>query len=129
MKINYLTLPSCFALLASLAVIGCEQREARSPSSGSTTPPPTQTTPPNSGNPPGAQATRDAGITAEIHRALQADQTLSIPARTCNVTTADGVVTLKGKVPTQYDKDTIGALAAGVTGVVRVDNQLEVQSE
>lgn len=40
-----------------------------------------------------------------------------------------GVVTLKGKVESQVDKDLAGQLATGTDGINRVDNQLQIDPE
>lgn len=68
----------------------------------------------------------DAMLTAKIKTQMTADGRVS-PTRV-NVDTLNGVVTLKGEVPTQQEKDAAEAVARSVTGVKRVDNQLVVNA-
>lgn len=71
----------------------------------------------------------DIKITAEIRRAIMDDNTLSMNAKNCKIVTdKSGVVTLRGPVNSQAEKDSIGAKAMAVAGVSRVDNQLEVET-
>jgi osmotically-inducible protein OsmY len=50
-------------------------------------------------------------------------------ARNITVTSNNGVIVLKGTVPSQQDKDIIGIRAREVRGVNRVDNQLRVNAQ
>jgi hyperosmotically inducible protein len=70
----------------------------------------------------------DIDITAKIRSAVVDDDTMSTNARNCKIITQDGVVTLRGVVDSQAEKDAIEAKAKTVAGVVRVDNQLEVKT-
>jgi osmotically-inducible protein OsmY len=69
---------------------------------------------------------KDLAITQEIRRSLMKDDLLSTTAKNVKVITADGVVTLRGPVNTQQEKQTIQDKARQVAGVLRVDNQLDV---
>ncbi len=71
--------------------------------------------------------TRDITITADVRRAILDDDTMSTNAENCKIITADGVVTLRGPVDSQAEKDAIEAKARAVAGVARVDNQLEIK--
>jgi|688.fasta_scaffold21217_10 uncharacterized protein YjbJ (UPF0337 family) len=74
------------------------------------------------------QQATDATISQNIRRALFADNTLSTTAR--NNMTLDvnnGVVTIRGVVQSRDEKDLIGRTIERVSGVRRVDNQLEVR--
>jgi len=71
--------------------------------------------------------TKDITITAEVRKAILADDTMSTNAENCKIMTADGVVTLRGPVDSQAEKDAIEAKARAVAGVARVENQLEVK--
>lgn len=69
-------------------------------------------------------------ITAAIRRAIMDDKTMSMDAQNCKIITdAAGVVTLRGKVQSQAEKDLIEAKVKAVPGVTRIDNQLEVASK
>lgn len=73
----------------------------------------------------------DRTITQNIRRAIMGEggaAPLSVNARNIKVITIDGVVTLRGTVNSKAEKDSIEARAKQATGVVRVDNQLEVKN-
>ncbi len=70
----------------------------------------------------------DIDITTAIRRAVMEDNVLSTNAKNCKIITDKGVVTLRGPVATQAEKDSIGAMARAAAGVTSVDNQLEVKS-
>lgn len=71
----------------------------------------------------------DIDITARIRRAIMEDKAMSMNAQNCKIITENGVTTLRGPVESQAEKDAIGAKAAAVAGVTRVDNQLEVKAK
>ncbi len=76
-----------------------------------------------------SEASGDIKITATIRRGIMDDTTLSMSAQNCKVITDKAqVVTLRGVVANQAEKERIGAIAAAVTGVTRVDNQLEIKA-
>lgn len=66
----------------------------------------------------------DATITGSVKSKLLADERTK--GFDINVDTARGVVTLTGGADSQMAKNTAGSLAASATGVVRVNNQLNV---
>lgn len=68
----------------------------------------------------------DAVLTAKVKAQMTADGRVS-PTRV-NVDTLDGVVTLKGEVPTQQEKGAAEAVTRTVAGVKRVNNQITVNS-
>lgn len=69
-------------------------------------------------------------ITAEIRRAIVEDDRMSINAQNSKIITEEsGLVTLRGVVNSNEEKNAIDAIANGVTGVTRVDNQLEVNTD
>jgi len=68
----------------------------------------------------------DLNITQEIRKAVMADKDLSTNAHNVKIITANGVVTLRGPVKSAEEKANIGAKAAHVAGVTRVDNQIEI---
>lgn len=67
----------------------------------------------------------DAVITTTVKAELTKDKDLS--ALKINVDTENGRVALHGTAPSQSARDHASALAAGVKGVVNVDNQLSVE--
>ena len=69
----------------------------------------------------------DIDITASIRRALMTEDSLSTDAKNCKIVTDKGIVTLRGPVRSQMEKDLIGTRAKAVSGVVSVDNQLEIK--
>ncbi len=69
----------------------------------------------------------DIGITAGIRKSV-VDTKMSINAQNVKIITQDGVVTLRGPVKTQEEKNRIEEIARNVAGVKSVDSQLEVES-
>ena len=69
----------------------------------------------------------DIGITASIRKSV-VDTSMSINARNVKIITKDGVVTLRGPVKTQEEKDRIEEMTRSVAGVKNVENQLEVEN-
>jgi len=76
-----------------------------------------------------SQSGDDVKVTAAIRRAIMDDKAMSMNAQNCKIITdKSGVVTLRGVVDSQAEKDAIQAKAQAVAGVTRVDNQLEVKT-
>jgi hyperosmotically inducible periplasmic protein len=71
----------------------------------------------------------DVRVTREIRRAIVDDDSLSTNAHNVKIITSDGVVTLRGPVDSSQERQTIAAKAQKVTGVKRIDNQLEVTKD
>lgn len=134
------TLIASLAIATSLGILGCDDYSGTGevPKAPASNPPPapppaadntaknrndTDPTPLNQG-----QGETDIKITADIRRAIMDDASMSASAQNCKVITQDGVVTLRGPVASQAEKDAIEAKAKAVAGVARVDNQLEVKS-
>lgn len=69
----------------------------------------------------------DAAITTSVRAKYYADD--SVRSRNIDVTTEDGVVTLRGTVDSEAAKDQAVKLAQSVEGVSRVDDQLRVGAE
>lgn len=80
---------------------------------------------------PGLQleAQRDLDISQEIRRELQADASLSSNAKNVTINTTNGVVTLKGTVTNDIERDTVALKARSVSGVNRLINQLSIVSK
>ncbi len=135
------------SLLSIACLVGACDRSANQetmPRTDTTTTTPTTTTPaPKADNTDRNKVDRDSAtktpldqdnsseatrITADIRRAVTSDNALSMDARNCKIITdSSGVVTLRGPVANRAEKDAIGAIAKGVTGVKRVVNELEVK--
>jgi hyperosmotically inducible protein len=67
----------------------------------------------------------DLKITQSIRRMLIDDKSLST-AHNVKIVTVDGVVTLRGPVVSEQERNTIANKATQVAGVRKVENQLEV---
>jgi osmotically-inducible protein OsmY len=69
---------------------------------------------------------RDLEITRQIRRAITEDDSLSTNAHNVKIVTQNGVVTLRGPVDSEEEKDDVFQKARTTHGVKRVDNQLEI---
>lgn len=69
----------------------------------------------------------DITITRNIRRAVVKDKTLSTAAHNVTIITKDGKVTLKGKVKSDAERQTVESAAANVAGQGNVDDQLTTQ--
>jgi len=80
---------------------------------------------------PGDQSSApgDVAITSAVRMAVVDDPNLSVNAQNVKIITVAGVVTLRGPVATPAEKESVGAKAQRISGVTKVDNQLEVASE
>jgi hypothetical protein len=148
---NRILVTGAACALATFA--GCEQRTAsNTPSSTTPTATPTHSDADNTAtptNPDADNTARNQGdgeaqaktsfdqsesaeaikTTADIRRAILDVEDMSSNAKNCKVITdASGLVTLRGVVETQLEKDAIDAIAKNIAGASRVDNQLEVKA-
>lgn len=71
----------------------------------------------------------DRAITQKIRKALIADKTLSTYAHNVKIITAGGMVTLKGPVKSEDEKQKVASAAAEVVDTSKIDNELTVKSE
>jgi len=71
----------------------------------------------------------DREITQQIRQAVMEDSSLSSYAHNVKIVSQNGMVTLKGPVRSEEDKQSIAAKAAEVVGADKVTNQLEVKPE
>ena len=69
----------------------------------------------------------DRELTRQIRRALMNDKSLSTYAHNVKIISRDGMVTLKGPVRSDEDKQAIEAKAKEVAGDGKIDDQLQVQ--
>ena len=81
-------------------------------------------TPPDQG---GSEADRD--VTQLVRQRIVDQDGFSVDAKNVKVITQNGVVTLRGPVASPEEKARIGVIATEASGVSRVDNQLEVESD
>ncbi len=66
-------------------------------------------------------------VLAEIRRSIMAEKGLSTDAQNVKIVySKSGVVTLRGAVDSENEKEKVGALAKGCNGVSEVKNQLKV---
>jgi osmotically-inducible protein OsmY len=70
----------------------------------------------------------DIKITAAIRRAVTRIESLSLDAHNAKIITRNGVVTLRGPVENQAEKDKLQKIAQKTRGVKQVDNQLETKT-
>ena len=68
----------------------------------------------------------DRALTQKIRQSIMDDNSLSMNAKNVKIMTVNGVVTLRGTVDTDQEKNEIGKKAKEVVGVKSVDNQLEM---
>jgi osmotically-inducible protein OsmY len=66
---------------------------------------------------------------AEIRKAVNADDQLSMSGKNVKIMTHAGKVTLRGVVPTIAERDRIEALARACTATHSIDNQIEVETK
>jgi hyperosmotically inducible periplasmic protein len=76
-----------------------------------------------------SENSHDVEITANVRKAIVADDSLSTNAHNVKVITSGGVVTLRGPVKSAHEKTTIEMKAKQVAGVTRVENQLEIEAD
>jgi hyperosmotically inducible protein len=68
----------------------------------------------------------DRTLTQKIRQAVMADDSLSMTAHNIKIITVDGVVTLRGPVKSDDERQKIAAKAEQVAGAGKVQNHLEV---
>lgn len=69
----------------------------------------------------------DLALTQKVRKALMDDDVLSTMAKNVTVISQNGVVTLKGTVPSPEEKTRIGEQAQAIAGLGRVENQISVE--
>jgi hyperosmotically inducible protein len=70
----------------------------------------------------------DIKLAAAVRQAIVKDKGLSTAAHNVKLVAANGVVTLRGPVNSQTEKEKVGQCAASVAGVSNVKNQLDVKT-
>ncbi|MBE2281956.1 MAG: BON domain-containing protein [Prosthecobacter sp.] len=71
----------------------------------------------------------DLKITQAIRKAVMADDSLSLEAKNVQIITADGKVTLRGKVDNPGEKEKVATHARKSAGSMDVVNQIEVEAD
>lgn len=71
----------------------------------------------------------DVKLTQHIRSAITGDDSLSTNANNVKIIASGGVVTLRGPVDSAGERDKIANVAKHITGVKRVDNQLEISEQ
>ncbi len=69
----------------------------------------------------------DLRISQSIRQAVVNDDSLSFNAKNIKIVTSGAVVTLRGPVKSEEEKQAIEAKARQVAGVTRVDNQIQIE--
>lgn len=75
-----------------------------------------------------SNSARDLEITRQIRQKITDGDTFSTDAENVKVITENAVVTLRGPVETDQEKQAIAVIARETAGVLRVEDQLEVAS-
>ena len=70
----------------------------------------------------------DIKLAAAVRNAIVNDKALSMTAHNVKLVAANGVVTLRGPVNSQGEKEKVGQCVAAVAGVSKVDNELDVKT-
>jgi hyperosmotically inducible protein len=71
----------------------------------------------------------DIQLAAAVRSEIVKDKSLSTMAHNVKLVAASGVVTLRGPVSSDAERQKVAKCAAAVAGVSRVDNQLDVKTE
>jgi hyperosmotically inducible protein len=128
------------SLVSSLALAGCTSRDASKPSAkpaestGEVAPDNTKINQRDRG---GATVTpldqsnqeADLKITQDLRQRLVNDDGLSFDAKNVKIVTSGAVITLRGPVKSQTEKQRIESAARAVPGVASVNDELEVKAE
>lgn len=69
---------------------------------------------------------RDLSITSAVYRAVAAQPGISLDGSLITITTVEGLVTLRGQVGSDPERDHLAAVAGTVPGVRGVNNRLDV---
>ncbi len=72
---------------------------------------------------------RDVDITRELRKAIMATKGMSLDGQNVKIITRKGVVTLRGPVSSETEKNLIGDLAKSCPSVSSFTNQLEVKGQ
>lgn len=70
----------------------------------------------------------DRDLAKKIRRSITSDSSLSTYAHNVKVIVRDGMVTLKGPVKSEDEKNTVGSKASDIAGADKVQNELTIKS-
>jgi hypothetical protein len=73
-----------------------------------------------------SESEADRTITQKIRQTLMSDDSLSTNAKNIKIVTINGVVTLRGPVASEEEKDDVASKVKVVQGIIKVDNQLDI---
>jgi osmotically-inducible protein OsmY len=76
-----------------------------------------------------SEAKSDRTLTQKIRQAVVADKSLSMTAHNVKIITANGVVTLRGPVKSDEERQRVAAKAEQLAGAGNVKNYLEVAAK
>lgn len=71
----------------------------------------------------------DPKITKKLRQTIMSDDSLSTNAKSIRVATSNGIVTLRGPVNTQQERNNLALIARSIPGVKNVENQLEIAKQ
>jgi hyperosmotically inducible protein len=74
------------------------------------------------------ETTADRELAKKIRKSIAGDSSLSTYAHNVKVIVRDGMVTLKGPVKSEDEKNTVGAKANDIAGADKVQNELTVKA-
>jgi hyperosmotically inducible protein len=115
---------SLLLLIPSLAAFSFGTHAADSNKGSSEKKPSSEKTPLDQSNRP-----EDLKTTQTIRKAVMADDALSMAAKNVQIITAEGKVTLRGKVHSAEEKKKIAAHARKAAGTADVVNQIEIKTD
>jgi osmotically-inducible protein OsmY len=124
MKQRILTMTTIGAMVATLALAGCDKREQTAAGKDATVAMDKARNASENAAAKLGDKIDDAMITTSVKSELAKDAKLS--ALKINVDTTQGRVSLKGTAPSNEAREHATTLAQNVKGVVSVDNQLKV---
>jgi osmotically-inducible protein OsmY len=87
-----------------------------------------QSSPPAASDPQSSQATpaSDTQTAAKVRQAIEQDQTAGSAAHNVRVTAKNGMVTLRGKVTSEQEKDAVVSDAKKIAGDANVKDEITV---
>ena len=88
---------------------------------------PSVTVAPPTAPPPGV-ATADVALADSVSQLLKSNTSMADATRNVEATVESGIVTLRGSVPTHHDRDELVLRISRLPGVVRVRDQLGVET-
>src|SRR5205085_6056045 len=78
---------------------------------------------------PSFQTGGQSGMVTQVQQQLSQDPSLAALVPNLQISFANGTVTLAGNVPSEQEKQKIETIVKSTTGVVNVNNQLQISSQ